>query len=117
MIARELISSVPALHPSDTGTKALRLMNEYHLTQLPMVADNKYLALVAEDDILDMENQDAPLQSLEPNGTRPAIMEYAHFYEALKLRLQAIRIADRFQRRRIPWHHHKRYFAGCAGRL
>ncbi|RFS23986.1 CBS domain-containing protein [Chitinophaga silvatica] len=85
MIARELISSVPALHPSDTGTKALRLMSEYHLTQLPMVADNKYLALVAEDDILDMDNPEATLESMENTGTRPAIMEYAHFYEALKL--------------------------------
>jgi CBS domain-containing protein len=85
MIARELISSVPALHPTDAGSKALRLMNEYHLTQLPMVADNKYLALIAEDDILDMEDPDTSLQSMENNGNRPAIMEYAHFYEALKL--------------------------------
>ena len=31
-------------------------MNEYHLTQLPMVVDSKYLALVEEDDIMDFED-------------------------------------------------------------
>ncbi|NLR60136.1 CBS domain-containing protein [Chitinophaga polysaccharea] len=85
MIARELISSVPALHPSDTGAKALRLMNEYHLTQLPMVVDSKYLALVEEDDIMDIEDLDVPLESMEYSGARPAVMEYAHLFEALKL--------------------------------
>lgn len=85
MIARELISSVPALHPSDTGAKALRLMNEYHLTQLPMVVDSKYLALVEEDDIMDIEDLDVPLESMEYGGSRPAVMEYAHLFEALKL--------------------------------
>ena len=85
MIARELISSVPVLHPSDTGSKALRLMNEYHLTQLPMVVDNKYLALVEEEDIMDVEDPDVPLESMEYNSTRPAVMEFAHLFEALKL--------------------------------
>ncbi|PSL48995.1 CBS domain protein [Chitinophaga niastensis] len=85
MIARELISSVPILHPSDAGSKALRLMNEYHLTQLPMVVENKYLALVEEDDIMDLEDPDVPLESMEYSSTRPAIMEYAHLFEALKL--------------------------------
>ena len=54
MVARELVSSVPVLHPSDTGTKTLRLMKEYHLTQLPMVVDNKYLALAEEEDIMEI---------------------------------------------------------------
>ncbi|MCW3462121.1 CBS domain-containing protein [Chitinophaga nivalis] len=85
MVARELITTVPILHPSDTGARALRLMNEYHLTQLPMVVESKYLALVEEDDILDLEDSDVPLESMEYSGTRPAIMEYAHLFEALKL--------------------------------
>lgn len=85
MIARELISSVPVLHPSDSGAKALRLMNEYHLTQLPMVVDSKYLALVEEDEIMDLEDPDVPLESMEYSSSRPAVMEYAHLFEALKL--------------------------------
>lgn len=86
MLARDLISTVvPILHPVDSGSRALRLMNEYHLTQLPLVLENKYLALVEEDDILDLEEPEVSLEHMEYNGLKPAIMENAHFYEALKL--------------------------------
>lgn len=86
MLARDLISTVvPILHPLDSGSRALRLMNEYHLTQLPMVLENKYLALVEEDDIMDLEDAEIHLENMEYSGLKPAIMENAHFYEALKL--------------------------------
>jgi len=85
MLARDLISTVPVLHPMDSAARALRLMNEYHLTQLPMVLENKYLAMVEEDDILDLEDPDTLLENMEYNGGRPAIPENVHFYEALKV--------------------------------
>lgn len=86
MLARDLISTVvPILHPLDSGSRALRLMNEYHLSQLPMVLENKYLALVEEDDIMDLEDAEINLENIEYNGPKPAIMENAHFFEALKL--------------------------------
>ncbi|MGX5819971.1 CBS domain-containing protein [Chitinophaga lutea] len=86
MLAQELISTVvPVLHPMDTGAKALRLMNEFHLTQLPMVVDGKYVGLVEEDAVLDWEDPDLLLESLNGSAPRPAVMEGAHFYEALKL--------------------------------
>lgn len=85
MLARDLISTVPVLHPMDSGSRALRLMNEYHLTQLPLVLENKYLAMVEEDDILDLEDPETLLENMEYNGPRHAIQENAHFYEALKV--------------------------------
>ncbi|QHS61956.1 CBS domain-containing protein [Chitinophaga agri] len=86
MLARDLISTVvPILHPLDPGSRALRLMNEYHLTQLPLVLENKYLALVEEDDILDLEDQDIALENMEYNGPKPSIAESAHFFEAVRL--------------------------------
>ncbi|QJB34150.1 CBS domain-containing protein [Chitinophaga oryzae] len=86
MTARELISTVPILQPSDAGAKALRLMNEYHLTQLPMVVENKYMALVEEDQIMDLEEPEIKLESIHYNGAnRTAIQEGAHLFEALKL--------------------------------
>ncbi|ASZ10644.1 CBS domain-containing protein [Chitinophaga pendula] len=86
MLARELISTViPVLHPMDAASRALRLMNEYHLTQLPMVVENRYMALVEEDDILDLEEPDTLLEAMEYNGVKPAILENAHLFEALKL--------------------------------
>lgn len=86
MLAQELISTiVPVLHPMDTGAKALRLMNEYHLTQLPIVVDSKYLALVEEEDVMDWEDPDQLLETSPNHAFKPAIMEGAHFFEALKL--------------------------------
>jgi Mg/Co/Ni transporter MgtE len=86
MLARDLISTVvPILHPLDPGSRALRLMNEYHLTQLPLVLENKYLALVEEDDILDLEDAEVALENMEYNGPKPAIPENAHFFEAIRL--------------------------------
>jgi acetoin utilization protein AcuB len=86
MLARDLISTVvPVLHPLDPGSRALRLMNEYHLTQLPMVLENKYLALVEEDDILDLEDAEVSLENMEYNGPKPSVIESAHVFEALKL--------------------------------
>lgn len=85
MLAQELISTiVPVLNPLDTGAKALRLMNEFHLTQLPVVVDGKYLALIDEDEVMDWEDPDQLLE-ISPNPYKPAIMEGAHFFEALKL--------------------------------
>lgn len=86
MLAQELISTVvPVLHSMDTGAKALRLMNEFHLTQLPLVVDNKYLSLVEEDQILDWEDPDLLLETATISTLKPAVLEGAHFYEALKL--------------------------------
>jgi CBS domain-containing protein len=86
MLARDLISTViPILHPLDPGSRALRLMNEYHLSQLPLVLENKYLALVEEDDILDLEDTEISLENMEYNGPKPGVLESAHFYEALRV--------------------------------
>ncbi len=86
MLTRELISTiVPVLHPMDTGAKALRLMNEFHLTQLPLVVDNKYQQLIEEDDVMDWEDPDLLLETSGDNTFKPAVSEQAHLFEALKI--------------------------------
>lgn len=86
MLAKEYISSViPVLHPLDTAARALRLMNEYHLSHLPMVVDNIYLGLIEETDILDWDDPDSLLENLHDRHFRPAVQENEHFLEALKL--------------------------------
>ncbi|SHM29563.1 CBS domain-containing protein [Chitinophaga jiangningensis] len=86
MIARELISTtIPVLHPNDAGTEALRLMNEFHVTQLPLVVEDKYAALIDEDTVLDWEDPDILLEAAPYGNLKPAIPEQAHHLEALKL--------------------------------
>ena len=86
MLTRELISTVvPVLHPMDTGAKAMRLMNEFHLTQLPLVVDNKYQMLIEEEAVMDWEDPDLLLETIDNNSFKPAINEQAHVYDAVKL--------------------------------
>lgn len=86
MLIEELISpEVPTLLPSDTGTKALSLMEEAHLTQLPLVKDNQYLGLVAENDVLDLDNSEHALGSAAISNYRPAIAVTGHPFDALRL--------------------------------
>jgi CBS domain-containing protein len=85
MIIDELISPiVPTLLPSDTGDHALNIMEEAHLTQLPMVKENEYIGLVKESDVLDLSK---PSDTLNGNfGTyRPAVRAGGHPFDAMRI--------------------------------
>ena len=80
---------VPTLLPTDTGSKALELMEENKLTELPVVVDEMYVALVKEDDLIDMDDPETALQDTGLLLTyKPAIPASAHPYEALRLMTQ-----------------------------
>ena len=58
MLNKELIStSIPTLNLSDTIYQALELMSEFHVMQLPVIADDKYLGLVFEDDLMNNDEK------------------------------------------------------------
>jgi len=86
MLIEQLISPiVPTLLPSDTGSKALFMMEEAHLTQLPMVKDNEYLALVQEHDVLDWDKPERVLSSADFLDYKPAVFVGVHPYDALRM--------------------------------
>lgn len=86
MIIGQLISPVvPTLLPTDTGTRALFLMEENNLMQLPLVSDDKYLSLVQENVLLDLDNTDALLNTNEFLDYKPAVLAGGHPFEALKV--------------------------------
>lgn len=87
MLNEKLISPiVPTLLPTDTGNRALYLMEENHLTQLPLVSEEKYVGLVKENDVLDWNN---PENAIGGGGDllyyRPAVLATGHPYEALRI--------------------------------
>jgi CBS domain-containing protein len=87
MLIEQLISpEVPTLLPTDTGSKALGLMEELHLTQLPMVQDEQYLGLIQETDLLDW---DTPERALESGSGfmnyRPAVSVSGHTFDVLRM--------------------------------
>ncbi len=86
MLIEQLISpEVPTLLPSDTGSKALFLMEEAHLTQLPMVKDDQYLGLIQENDVLDWNTPERALDSADFLNYRPAVSVSGHPFDVLRL--------------------------------
>lgn len=85
MIIEELISPiVPTLQPSTTGNQALNIMEEAHLTQLPMVMENQYLGLVKESDVMDLLMPENALND-QLNSYRPAVRAGGHPFEAMRI--------------------------------
>lgn len=86
MNTKSLISyELPVLSLNDSGTKAMRLMNEYRVFHLPLVHRDNYLALISEDDLLDWDTPEEPLSLAEFVNFRPAIIEHTHPFEAMKV--------------------------------
>lgn len=52
MIAREIITNdILPLRPDDNCAQAMTMMSVYHVSNLPVVQDNKLLGIVSEDDV------------------------------------------------------------------
>lgn len=82
----QLISPiVPTLLPTDTGSRALFLMEENNLNQLPLISDEKYMALVQENDVLDWKTPESPLNKADFLNYRPAVFASGHPFEALRV--------------------------------
>jgi CBS domain-containing protein len=100
MKAIDLISkNVPSLKTSDTGGRALRLMNEFHVSHLPIVNENQFLGLISEEDILNTHGEEDPIGSLPLSVLRPFIHDYEHLFEVLKVatefKLTIVPVIDR----------------------
>ncbi len=103
MIARELISDeIPPLKTTDTGLKALQWMDEFKVGHLPLVRKNEYLGLIADTDILDLEEPEKLLKNFPLKIDRPYVTENAHVYEVMRLsaamKLSVIPILDEEER-------------------
>jgi CBS domain-containing protein len=86
MKASDLISDIipPLLH-TDTGEKALRWMDEFRVSHLPVIKDNNFVGIVSESDILDKSNPEKSLDELFDVLPRPYVFENQHIYDMLKL--------------------------------
>jgi len=86
MIIEQLISPiVPTLLPSDTGSYALDKMEAAHLTQLPMVKEKQYMALIQETDVLDWSTPEHALDGADFLNYKPAVFAGGHPFDALRM--------------------------------
>ncbi len=86
MLTRELESqSLPYLHLTDKVYQALQLMNDNHVTHLPIVEGDKYSGLISEDDLLMADNDNAELGTLQQSFGNSAVKGHEHFLKAVQV--------------------------------
>ncbi|MBV4359157.1 CBS domain-containing protein [Pinibacter aurantiacus] len=85
MLNKELIStSIPVLAPTDSVDKALQLMSDYHLSQLPVIAEEKFVGLIDEEELLNTDTN-ATIIQLQASFVKLAVQDNKYFFEAVKL--------------------------------
>lgn len=86
MSVQKIISyDVPTILPGDSGDTALRLMEENSLEHIPVVAEQQYLALVKQSDLLDWETPEKAVSESDFLRFSPAVPAEGHAYDALRL--------------------------------
>lgn len=84
MLTRDLISnSIPYLHKDDKVFHALQLMNDYHVTHLPVVEDNNYLGIVSEEQLLQTDDGNMVSQ-LQITDDSTSVQAGDHFLKAIQ---------------------------------
>ena len=84
MIAKDLITDeIPPLTHTDTGDIALRWMDEFKVSHLPVLKNGNFVGVISESDILDKMDMDETLDVLFDHLPRPYVFENDHIYEVL----------------------------------
>jgi acetoin utilization protein AcuB len=85
VLNKDLISgTIPTLNPNDSVQQALDLMSEFNVTQLPVVADDKYLGLVFENSLMSLDDR-STLKSIDTHFSKVAVHANTHFIEAVQI--------------------------------
>ena len=73
-------------HIEDDAINTLAIMEEYKITTLPVVdGKNKFLGVIDEDSIINMDNLQNTLQFLKNKFKNISISLNAHFFESIKI--------------------------------
>lgn len=89
MLTANLINNnIPRLKPQDSVAKALQLVSDFKLTHLPVVSDNKFLGLISEDDLLDVDEPKSVIETLQESFIQAAVLDTAHFLIAVNCSIQ-----------------------------
>jgi acetoin utilization protein AcuB len=85
VLNKELISAtIPTLNLNDSVSQALELMSEFHVMQLPVVSEDKFMGLVFEDDLMDVDEK-ATLQTISNHFSKVAVHANTHFIESVQV--------------------------------
>ena len=86
ILAEDLINEmIPPLKGSDTAAKAARWLDEFHVSQLPVLDDRLYRGLVTEADLADFDNPETLLSELALKYGDIFVRPDQHFYRVMEL--------------------------------
>jgi len=95
MLTAELINNIPRLQLQDSISKALQLINDYRVTHLAVASEDKYLGMICEDDLLDVEEEKGTIEFLQEHFITASVKENEHF-------LNAVRYCNQFDTSVVP---------------
>ncbi len=86
MLAKALFSDmIVPIKTSETGSKALSVMEEMRVSHLPVVNCEKLLGVISDADIYNMGVPDEPIGNHHLSLIRPYVMHYQHYYEVIRV--------------------------------
>ncbi|MFZ4862891.1 CBS domain-containing protein [Sphingobacterium sp. Mn56C] len=71
--------------PKDSIDFAIHKMNDYHVKQLSVVEDGNFLGLIDEDLLLDQEEGEKDISTLNLHYKQVYLFDYQHIYDALQV--------------------------------
>jgi acetoin utilization protein AcuB len=106
MLAIELNTTiVPALQLDDTVGKALQLINDFKVSHLSVVSEEKFVGLIGEADLLAAGNNKMHINSLQDDFINVSIKETDHI-------LKAVNISNQYQTSVVPVVNNEKDFLG-----
>ena len=86
MLAKYLISdSIVPIKTSGTGNEAIKLMEEYKVSHIPIVNDVEFLGLISEGDILTHNHLDDPIGAHNIATLSQFIYDDQHIFDAISV--------------------------------
>lgn len=86
MVAAELISDIiPPVTPTDTVEKVYLLLAEFRVNELPVVDEDQFLGLIAEDDLIEITDEQQPVSALSVLKVHTFVRENQHIYDVIRM--------------------------------
>lgn len=86
MVAAELVSDIiPPVKFTDTVEKVYLLLEEFRVNELPVVDEDHFLGLVAEDDLIEITDEQLLVSSLPILKPHTFVRENQHIYDVIRL--------------------------------
>ena len=84
MVSDLISTNIPELTPSDTGAKALQIMDDFRVSHLPVVSGTEYIGLVSDNDIYGISD-DEPISQCQLQAPQPYAFDTQHIFEVLTI--------------------------------